>query len=81
LVVTEGETMTTASTETASPERTLIVTWPDGLGNRLRGLLSGMVMAEASHRRFSFLWARTDACMASFPRPLRERLADPGSEP
>lgn len=58
--------MTTASTETASPERTLIVTWPDGLGNRLRGLLSGMVMAEASHRRFSFLWARTDACMASF---------------
>lgn len=51
---------------TTVAERILVVASPHGLGNRLRPLLSGMVLAEASQRRFSFLWARTVACGAAF---------------
>ncbi|MBP1464232.1 hypothetical protein EYB53_000790 [Candidatus Chloroploca sp. M-50] len=51
---------------TTVTERTLVVTSPHGLGNRLRPLLSGMVLAEASQRHFSFLWTRTAACGAGF---------------
>jgi hypothetical protein len=37
-----------------------------GLANRLRVLLSGMVVAEATEREFAMLWPRTRACAALF---------------
>ena len=61
--------------------RTLTVGTDDGLCNRLRALLSGMVLAEATGRRFTMLWPRTPACSAAFtdlfasPWPVREVAA------
>jgi hypothetical protein len=37
-----------------------------GLCNRLRVLLSGLALAEATGRRFTMLWPRTKDCAASF---------------
>ncbi|MFZ4656966.1 MAG: hypothetical protein ACOYNY_08145 [Caldilineaceae bacterium] len=57
--------MSTINTN-AITERTLSVTVWAGLANRLRVLLSGMVVAAASNRRFTMLWPRTRDCAASF---------------
>lgn len=46
--------------------RTLTVACTSGLSNRLRVLLSGMALAEASGRRFTMYWPRTKECAASF---------------
>jgi hypothetical protein len=48
------------------PERTLTVFCPLGLSNRLRVLLSGLALAEASGRRLTMLWPITPACAAPF---------------
>jgi hypothetical protein len=62
----------------ATTERTLSVTVWAGLANRLRVLLSGMVVAAASKRGFVLLWPRTRDCAASFDElftnawPVRE---------
>ena len=48
------------------PERTLTVFCPLGLSNRLRVLLSGLALAEATGRRFQMLWPITPACAAPF---------------
>ena len=45
---------------------TLAVFCPLGLSNRLRVLLSGMALAEASGRQFRMLWPITPACAAPF---------------
>lgn len=45
---------------------TLTVACRAGLCNRLRVLLSGMVLAEAAGRRFSMLWPCTTDCSALF---------------
>ena len=50
----------------ATSERTLTVYCNGGLGNRLKVLLSGMVLAETTGRHFQMLWPRTPACVASF---------------
>jgi hypothetical protein len=61
-----------------TPIRTLTVTTGAGLCNRLRVLLSGMALAEATGRRFTMLWPRTEACAAAFvelfttPWPVQE---------
>lgn len=47
-------------------ERTLTVFCPLGLSNRLRVLLSGLALAEATGRRFQMLWPLTPACAAPF---------------
>ena len=47
-------------------ERSLTVGIGGGLGNRLRPLLSGLTLAEASQRRFTMLWPRDKHCAASF---------------
>lgn len=47
-------------------DKTLTVCCPSGLGNRLRVLLSGWVLAEACGRRFRLLWPLTPACGAAF---------------
>lgn len=47
-------------------ERTLTVFCPLGLSNRLRVLLSGLVLAEATGRQFTMLWPSTPACAAPF---------------
>lgn len=49
------------------PPRTLIVLAQNGIGNRLRALVSGMVFAADAGRTFVLLWPRTPACGASFP--------------
>jgi len=46
--------------------RTLTVFCPLGLGNRLRVLLSGLALAEASGRALRVLWPLTPACAAPF---------------
>jgi hypothetical protein len=46
--------------------KTLTVACEAGLGNRLRVLLSGMALAEASGRRFTMLWPRSPSCSAVF---------------
>ena len=46
--------------------RTLTVCCRWGLANRLRALLSGMALAEATGRRFTMLWPRTADCSATF---------------
>ena len=46
--------------------KTLTVFCPLGLSNRLRVLLSGLALAEASGRRFRMLWPITAACAAPF---------------
>lgn len=46
--------------------RTLTVFCPLGLSNRLRVLLSGLALAEATGRRFQMLWPLTPACAAPF---------------
>ncbi|MBP7688147.1 MAG: hypothetical protein KA765_09570 [Thermoflexales bacterium] len=46
--------------------RTLTVFCPLGLSNRLRVLLSGLALAEASERQFKMLWPITAACAAPF---------------
>lgn len=48
------------------PERTLTVFCPLGLSNRLRVLLSGLALAEATGRRFQMRWPLTPACAAPF---------------
>ena len=61
-----------------TPIRTLTVASGAGLCNRLRVLLSGMALAEATGRRFTMLWPRTPACAAAFaelfinPWPVQE---------
>ncbi|NLE46360.1 MAG: hypothetical protein GX620_16700 [Chloroflexi bacterium] len=45
---------------------TLTVFCPYGLSNRLRVLLSGLVLAEASGRQFKMLWPITPDCAAPF---------------
>jgi hypothetical protein len=45
---------------------TLAVFCSLGLSNRLRVLLSGLALAEASGRQFRMLWPITPACAASF---------------
>jgi hypothetical protein len=47
-------------------DKTLTVFCPLGLSNRLRVLLSGLVLAEATGRRFRMLWPITPACAAPF---------------
>lgn len=49
-----------------SAPHTLTVFCPLGLGNRLRVLLSGLVLAEATGRNFQMLWPVTPACAAPF---------------
>lgn len=67
--------MPPAVSETRS--RTLTVASTAGLCNRLRVLLSGLALAEATGRRFTMLWPRTAACSAAFdelfalPWPVR----------
>ncbi len=56
-----------------APVRTLTVACTAGLSNRLRVLLSGKALAEASDRRFTMYWPRTNACAADFT----ELFADP----
>lgn len=46
--------------------KSLTVFCPLGLSNRLRVLLSGLALAEASGRRFRMLWPLTSACAAPF---------------
>ena len=46
--------------------RTLTVVCRYGLCNRLRVLLSGMVLAEATGRSFRVYWPRTPHCHAAF---------------
>ncbi len=46
--------------------RTLTVFCPLGMSNRLRVLLSGLALAEASERQFKMLWPITAACAAPF---------------
>ena len=64
-----------------APIRTLTVAASYGLCNRLRVLLSGMALAEATGRRFTMFWPRTKACAAAFtdlfatPWPVREAAA------
>jgi hypothetical protein len=52
-------------------ERTLTVYCRAGLSNRVRVLISGLALAEATSRRFRMLWARTHSCGA----PFRELFA------
>ena len=47
-------------------QKTLTVFCPLGLSNRLRVLLSGLCLAEASGRQFKMLWPLTPACAAPF---------------
>lgn len=47
-------------------ERSLTIGISSGLSNRLRALVSGLTMAEASGREFTFLWAISNACGADF---------------
>jgi len=64
-----------------TPVRTLTAGTGAGLCNRLRVLLSGMALAEATGRRFTMLWPRTPDCSAAFtdlfdsPWPVREVAA------
>jgi len=44
------------------------VTARAGLGNRLKVLLSGIALAEASQRAFTMMWPRTHGCNCSFDR-------------
>ena len=46
--------------------KTLTVFCPLGLSNRLRVLLSGLALAEASGRHFRMLWPKAAACAAPF---------------
>ncbi|WP_129677468.1 hypothetical protein [Candidatus Chloroploca sp. Khr17] len=48
------------------PLRTLMVASTAGLCNRLRVLLSGMALAEATGREFTMFWPRTKDCAAGF---------------
>ncbi len=50
----------------AAPTGTLTVVSSWGLCNRLRVLLSGLALAEASGRRFAMLWPRGYHCAATF---------------
>ena len=54
----------------ADGPRTLTVMCASGLANRLRVLLSGAALAEATGRRFQMYWPRTAACSAGFDRLL-----------
>lgn len=51
--------------DTATP-RTLTVICRAGLANRLRVLVAGRALAEASDRTFRMIWPRTHACAAAF---------------
>lgn len=48
------------------PTRTLTVVTNSGLCNRLRVLLSGLALAEATGRCFTMFWPRTKDCAAGF---------------
>lgn len=64
--------------ESETCPRTLTVASTAGLCNRLRVLLSGLALAEATGRRFTMLWPRTNECAAAFaelfvtPWPVQE---------
>jgi hypothetical protein len=47
--------------------RTLTLLTTAGLSNRLRVLLSGMTIAEATGRHFRMVWPQTSECAATFP--------------
>lgn len=49
-----------------APPRTLVVFTKAGLSNRLRVMLSGIALAEATGRALTMLWPRTPACGAAF---------------
>ena len=49
-----------------APERTLTVFCRAGLSNRLRLLVSGLAVAEASGRAFRMVWPRNGSCGAGF---------------
>jgi hypothetical protein len=48
------------------PDRELTVYCAGGLCNRLKVLVSGLALAEASGRRFTMLWPATRGCSAPF---------------
>ncbi len=52
--------------EADSLARRLTVFSPTGLSNRLRVLVSGLALAQASGRSFCMLWPKTNHCAASF---------------
>lgn len=62
----------------ALPPRTLLAICANGLGNRLRVLVTGLTLAADSDRCFVMLWPRTPACGATFgelfqnPHPVIE---------
>jgi hypothetical protein len=49
-----------------APDRTLIVFSGGGLSNRIRVLISGIVLAEAMGREFAMLWQANHHCGAAF---------------
>lgn len=49
------------------PARTLTVSCSSGLCNRLRVLVSGLAIAEASNRSFTMWWPRAQTSAATFP--------------
>lgn len=61
----------------------LTVFCPLGLSNRLRVLLSGLALAEATGREFQMLWPLTSACGAAygdlFANPWPVRTVPPGA--
>lgn len=57
--------MNSATIEPATARSLTVACWA-GLGNRLRLLISGMAVADASERQFTMLWPRTRDCSAGF---------------
>lgn len=53
--------------------RTLTVTCPAGMSNRLRVLLSGKALAEATGREFAMQWTPSVACGALYPQLFRNQ--------
>ncbi len=51
---------------TVSSPRTLTVHCQTGLCNRLKVLISGLAIAEASERRFTMIWPRSSECGATY---------------
>jgi hypothetical protein len=60
---------------------TLSVCCYAGIGNRLRVLISGLALAEATGRRFSMVWPRTPHCAAAFPELFASKLNVVEAEP
>jgi hypothetical protein len=55
------------------PRRTMTVSCKSGLCNRLKVLLSGIALAEASGRDFSMVWEVRDSCGAGFSDLFQSR--------